>query len=239
MEITSVFFDLDDTLHDHQKPFVEAFEHCFPKEAKIIPHDAAYKKLRKYSDILWEDVVADKMTIVEMRIDRIKRVHADFGSTISDEEALYFQERYEEELDNIRLFPEVKRVLSTLLEHDYEVGIITNGPAEHQAKKIKRLGLDEFIPADRIIISGQMGVAKPDQRIYDEAINRVKQSPNTCLYIGDSWINDVAGAIDAGWQAVWFNIRKRKPDTNHKPVLETKQLTDILRLLNIPIQKAI
>lgn len=57
---------------------------------------------------------------------------------------------------------------------------------------------------DAIIDSGKVGVEKPDARIFALALERLGVAAEHAVHIGDSWPADVAGALAAGWRAIWY-----------------------------------
>jgi putative hydrolase of the HAD superfamily len=88
--------------------------------------------------------------------------------------------------------------------------IITNGASDTQRGKITRLGLDGRV--DVVLISGELGIAKPDPAIFGNALAAVRAS--SAIHVGDSLVADIAGAQAAGLVAVWVNRtgRDRAPD---------------------------
>lgn len=63
---------------------------------------------------------------------------------------------------------------------------------------------------DCVIDSGAVGVAKPDRRIFELAIEALGvRADCACVHVGDSWSADIAGALGAGWRAVWFGRHAR------------------------------
>lgn len=88
------------------------------------------------------------------------------------------------------------------------MGIISNGGGEHQWAKIRTLGLTEWIPEANIMISGDIGAAKPDAKIFDFARWKMKIPRDDAWYIGDTFANDIVGACNAGWHSVWVNRRR-------------------------------
>jgi HAD superfamily hydrolase (TIGR01549 family) len=231
--IKAIFFDLDDTLHDHLQPFSAAFKVIFPAYYKSISIEKVYKGFREASDLLWEIYSQHKINLTELRIQRVIDALENFDINISNEQALRFQKRYAWQLKHVELFPEIPELLTLLRNKGYQLGIITNGPTEHQLKKIEILGLEKYIPRDLIFISDEVGAAKPNPEIFDVAANTIAFSPRELLYVGDSWTNDVTGPSNAGWQAIWFNHRKRQPMTaDYKPLGEVKCLLDIVSVLN-------
>jgi HAD superfamily hydrolase (TIGR01549 family) len=57
-----------------------------------------------------------------------------------------------------------------------------------------------------IVDSGRVGIEKPDPRIYELVLTELGE-PGPAIHIGDSWSADVAGALAAGWRAIWYGRR--------------------------------
>ena len=103
------------------------------------------------------------------------------------------------------LFPFSTEIL-TYLHHKYELHIITNGFNESQAKKMAASGLTSFF---RLIVTSEtIGHRKPDKRIFEYAMNKLKTPRSGCLMIGDSPESDIVGAQNAGIDQVLFNPLK-------------------------------
>ena len=68
-----------------------------------------------------------------------------------------------------------------------------------------------------IFISDAVGIAKPDPEIFAYVNRRTETTAEQCLYVGDTWANDVVGALEAGWKVCWYNPRGRQPLTAHEP----------------------
>lgn len=92
----------------------------------------------------------------------------------------------------------------------HPLGIITNGPVAHQMEKVETLGLSRWFAPESIVVSGAVGVDKPDPRIFRIACERLGTRPEDCVYVGDSFASDVVGATSAGMPVVWFNHRHRE-----------------------------
>ena len=107
-----------------------------------------------------------------------------------------------------------KSILELGKESNVKLGIITNGPSAHQWSKIKALGVERWINKDNIVVSGDYDINKPDVRIF-EIMQEKLQLPNDSLYyVGDSLENDIVGANNAGWKAIWINRYKKKLPEN-------------------------
>lgn len=80
--------------------------------------------------------------------------------------------------------------------------MISNGLTQYQWPKIDRFDLRPFF--DRIVISEEAGVVKPDVEIFELALSGLKVAPASALHVGDSLPADVGGARAAGWLAAWI-----------------------------------
>lgn len=58
-----------------------------------------------------------------------------------------------------------------------------------------------------ILDSQRVGIEKPDPRIFEVALDRLGDRSMPRVHIGDSYTADVAGALAAGWNAVWYGRR--------------------------------
>ncbi|ALS01252.1 HAD family hydrolase [Enterococcus silesiacus] len=206
----TIVFDVDDTIYDQQQPFRNAINAVFPN---VKPEDmhALYIRFRFHSDETFPKVMSDEWTLEYMRFFRINESLKDLDyPSVSQEDGLIFQKTYEDELDNIVMHPEVKKVFDFLKEKNIPMGIITNGPTDHQFKKVKQLQLENWVPTDNIIISQSTGFQKPEKEIFDLAAKEFGMDCERTLYVGDSFENDIAGAKNGGWKSLWFNHRLRE-----------------------------
>ncbi|RXI97898.1 HAD family hydrolase [Anaerobacillus alkaliphilus] len=212
----AVFFDLDDTIYDQLQPFNDAIKFLeeFPEDLK---YEDIFKRSRQFSDILWNQYCNDVITLEELRVNRLVLAFNEFGHELTSHQALQIQEHYESRQGHIQVIDGFLEAFHTLRENGYMVGLITNGPVEHQWKKIKSLELDKYIPEELIFVSDAVGIAKPDPNIFIHVTSTLKIKPEHCYYVGDSWRNDVVPPIKAGWNSIWFNYRQRKPETNDQP----------------------
>ena len=69
------------------------------------------------------------------------------------------------------------------IKKHFEVGIITNGSSQRQRAKIINTNLNNYF--DTIIISEEVGLSKPDKRIFELALNKLDVQPEDVLFVGD------------------------------------------------------
>ncbi|MFD2703347.1 HAD family hydrolase [Paenibacillus shunpengii] len=216
----AVFFDVDDTLYDHLTPLREALIQRLHLP-ETLPYEEIYHRFRYYSDLLSAEknlsAVPTPEDMADMRRRRFMLALAEFGEFINEEQAEAAQAAYLDMQFQIKPFPEAVKLIQQLKNHGIRVGLITNGPEEHQLAKIKALQMERYVDQQLFFVSGGVGYAKPDARLFQHVNNVTGTLPENCYYVGDSWRNDVVGAIAAGWTVLWFNHRRAEPESEHKP----------------------
>ncbi len=104
------------------------------------------------------------------------------------------------------------------IKNQARVAIITNGTIHRQKAKIQNTNLHSYF--DPIIISDEVGLSKPDKRIFELALNMLNVQPEEALFVGDDIEIDINGCQNAHIKGVWFNPRKIKNPTEIKPFAE-------------------
>ncbi|OQO70663.1 HAD family hydrolase [Enterococcus villorum] len=231
--IKSVVFDVDDTMYDQQQPFRNAVKKVVPLVSDE-DMSSLYLRFRHHSDENFPKVMAGNWTLEYMRAHRISQSLKDLDYPhITEADGLYFQQVYEEELNNICLHEEVEKTLDFLAELEIPLGIITNGPTDHQTKKLEQLQLAKWIPTQHMIVSQATGYQKPEKEIFQLAEERFNLSPQETLYVGDNYDNDVLGAKGAGWKTLWFNHRERKIEGTSSCDIEITSFDQLLETMKV------
>ena len=128
-----------------------------------------------------------------------------------------------------RLTPQVRVAVDAARSAGWLFAVVTNGPLEVQARKIRATGLDEL--ADSVCISAEVGVAKPDPLIFETAAARAGTTLEGAWMIGDNLDADIAGGRGVGARTVWV---KREYDwltysSGAEPDLVAEDLPDAVR----------
>jgi HAD superfamily hydrolase (TIGR01549 family) len=104
-----------------------------------------------------------------------------------------------------RLFTDVLSTLQELQTRSYQLGVVTNrywgGDAFRE--DLQRMGLLTYLDYDRMAISADLHIRKPNPDIFFYALNACNADAKTTMMIGDSLTADVAGAQQLGLFAVW------------------------------------
>ncbi|MCY3556042.1 MAG: HAD family hydrolase [Gemmatimonadetes bacterium] len=94
-------------------------------------------------------------------------------------------------------------LLRCLQARKHPMAVVTNG-SKAQRDKIEALDASRYFEA--VLISGEVGISKPDPRIFRQALSLLNAAPGQSVFVGDSMEHDMAGARNAGMMTVY--IRK-------------------------------
>ncbi|MCD9498025.1 pyrimidine 5'-nucleotidase [Photobacterium carnosum] len=122
------------------------------------------------------------------------------------------------------------KALLEALKPQTKLGIITNGFTALQEMRLQRTGFKDFF--DVLIISEQIGVAKPDTRIFDYACQKmnITQRQNI-LMVGDNPQSDILGGINAGMDTCWLNVEQKPQPEGINPTYTVSSLAELQALL--------
>lgn len=170
----------------------------------LVGDDAAWPVWRRTTEQHYARFVAGEIDFERMCQARIRAFFAAFGEDISDGEAAE-RERYRMAAmqREWRLFDDAVPCLEWLRASGLRLALITNAPGAYQRKKIAAVGVGEYF--DAFVISAELGVAKPDGRIFDSACSTLGLRPDEVVHVGDRLDVDALGAARAGMRGVWLN----------------------------------
>jgi len=131
---------------------------------------------------------------------------------------------------NIRLFDDVQGLFGSLSRLRIPIALVTNGASDTQRDALRALGIEQRFSA--VVVSGEVGIAKPDPALFAIAIDRIGVESESAWHIGDSLADDVVGAKAAGITAIWLNRGGlRSKDGDPKPDGELQSLAELVGLL--------
>lgn len=131
-----------------------------------------------------------------------RRAHADYGVDPRDADRLA-EAHWRAELAGLRAYDDVTLMLAAARRAGIRTAVVTNGPGDVQRGKLEAVGLTDAF--DAVLISAEVGAAKPDARIFDVALAQLGVARDNAWHIGDTLAFDIAGARAAGVEAVWLN----------------------------------
>ncbi len=205
-KISTIFFDIDNTLLNHtgaeQKALLAIKAKYFPR-INVSVFEKTWNEKTKKNWLLYEK---KQLTFEEQRIRRIFDVWNAFDKTISEdsskeifEEFLLLYEKF------WKLFPGTHSALKQLHKKGFSLGIITNGNKNQQMKKILQMGIYSFFKKKLIVISEEVGYAKPQKEIFLYSQVSANTRPENILFVGDNFMQDIEPATKLNWNTVLVN----------------------------------
>lgn len=206
-----IWFDLDDTLIDFHANSREANRIIYEEEHldRFYPTPEAWiTAYETHNRSLWDRYGRGEITQEFLREDRFAALLIDRWEDSREELrkfAWHLDTVYLEWLASRKnLIPDAKETLHALRKRGYYVGVLSNGFKGVQQSKLINTGLGELV--DLTVLSDDIGVNKPDIRLYRHAMERAGvPSPECHAMIGDNLATDIAGAVNAGWKSIHFD----------------------------------
>lgn len=230
--ITWVWFDLDDTLIDFRSNSREALRLLYEMEKLSDYYPSAEKWTKTYethNHSLWDRYGRGEISQDFLRVDRFATPLAPGWKGTPEE-----LEAYSRKLDPLYLDLLARQkglvdgaidLLQYLRAHNYKIGVLSNGFTDVQHRKLQNCGLTPLV--DIMVLSDDIGVNKPDVRIYRHAMACAGEPvPSRHIMIGDNAATDILGAVGAGWRSIHLN-----PAARGMEMVEDTLITRDLRLL--------
>jgi len=126
-------------------------------------------------------------------------------------------------------FKEVPETLKILKEKKYKLAILSNGTPALLNELVNSNNLDNLF--DNIFSIEQVGIYKPDSKVYDMPIKKYNIKKNEVAFLSaNTW--DVSGGGNYGYQAIWLNRNNNIFDNlDFKPKNEIKNLSELIKLI--------
>jgi len=214
----AILFDLDDTLYDLRSYRSERLRRALKPLLTYYPHLDV--------EALAQAAIAERV-YREQLPDFLRRQGVDHDSLIAEAHTVFCHEWFEQ----LMLYDDTLHTLQAL-RPCYKLGLVTNGPAQTQRPKIERFRLAEYL--DVLIVSEEVGIAKPDPAIFRLALERLETTPAESLFVGDSPEYDLCGAEAAGMPFIWMNPRHEVlPAGVGPPLASIERLAELPSLLEV------
>jgi 2-haloacid dehalogenase len=202
-----LLFDADGTLFDYDRAERAALEQALGQiGVSFAPGQlTAYRRINQ---ALWQAVERGEITPGMVKVRRFERL-LEAIQVESSPSALSAD--YLERLANCSELLEDAETVLGALRRKYRIAILTNGLKEVQRGRLARSAIRSYV--SEIIISEEVGAAKPAKAFFDSALARLGHPPKReVLMIGDGWASDIQGAVQYGIDACWYNPgRKPRP----------------------------
>jgi 2-haloacid dehalogenase len=221
-----LFFDADGTLFDYSRAEAIALQKAFGLMSLRF-EDHYLDLYREINGGLWQALERQEIKQDELRIRRFELLLEALRLTGAPD---LLSKAYVEQLGLcVDLMDGAYEVLQTLSITSL-IAIVTNGLQTVQRSRLEHSTIRDFIT--EIIISEEIGAAKPHAAFFDAAFARIGNPPkNDILMIGDSLTSDMQGGVDYGVDTCWYNPAG-EPRSDPLPITyEIPRLRELLKIV--------
>lgn len=226
MKYEVIIFDADETLFDFKKSEKYAFENAmreFGMEYDETHHLPIYHGINK---AIWREFDTGFITQEKLKVERFRRFSEELKL---DFDEVAFAVTYARHLSGASyLYDNITELIKGLHEK-CKLIIVTNGLSEVQENRIKKSVISGYF--EDIIVSEEVGLSKPDPRIFELALSNIGFTDKSkVLIVGDSLITDIQGGINSGIDTCWYNPGRNE---NMTEILPTYEISDFSELADI------
>lgn len=230
MKFKHLLFDLDHTLWDYDRnaseTLIEIYESHNLDQFTSIKKDEFVMGFLSSNAKYWKLFNHGLIDKEELRVGRFLSL---IGN--SDTDSIAIAIKIAEDFSNqcpikSHLMPNTLSLLQKSQAMGYQLHVLTNGFKDSQIQKMNSSGISHFFAS--ITTSECSGYRKPSKEFFEIALSRANALPIEALMIGDNQETDIAGALDAGIKAVWYN-----PNQIRGQEFITHEISDLLDLLKI------
>jgi len=220
-----IVFDADGTMFDYDAAETAALTRSFASIGRAFPPE--YSEIyREINGRMWLELERGTTTQARIRVERFERLFEAIGI---DSDPVLFSDDYLTNLANrTDLIAGAARVVASLAKVS-RLLLLTNGIARVQRPRFDASPIREYFA--EILISEEVGAAKPDPLIFDTAFARMghPRKPEV-LIVGDSLTSDIKGGSDYGIDTCWFNPSGRARENGVEPTYEIRRIGELLDL---------
>ncbi len=226
---TTVLFDADNTLLDFDKDEDCALRKVMTEYGVPVTEEtiATYIKINVG---MWKALERGEITKSELKRTRFKKFFEAIGFE-TDADAFEVNERY------LFLLGEGDNVLTgaidlcrELKEKGFDLYIITNGVTDTQKRRMGRSGLLPYIT--ECFISETLGHQKPKKEFFDIVLDRIPEKDKSkIIVVGDSLTSDIKGAMNAGLDSVWVNMKGADLPEEYTPDYIIEDIRDFREII--------
>ena len=206
-----VFFDLDGTLYDVVAATDAALVTALEVGCDLLGLDK--QALPDYRQRFWQEYFcfaeqakttepAELLSVLFRRTLCLGRAEAEENYALGDHLARTW---LDELMVDVKPFPQVSELLDRLQKGGIGRGIISNGAGRWQRLKLAALGIDSYFSKENLFFSDEQGLAKPETGIFRLALESCGLTASETIFMGDSPVSDVPGALAVGLTVIWLN----------------------------------
>ena len=223
---TCLLFDADGTLFDYDRAEATALEQAFAELGAEFGPDCL-KTYREINTRVWREFEDGRITADRLRLRRFELLFETLGQPLAPAAFSLIYLRY---LARGSQLIEGAHEVVPALRAKYRLALITNGLRDVQRPRLAGSAIRDCF--EQVIISEEVGAAKPDPAIFEAAFERLGRPPRaSVLLVGDSLTSDIAGGRNYGLDTCWFNPTGTARPADDTSTYEIRHLNELARLL--------
>ena len=195
--LKAILFDIDDTLFSTSEFAERARRNAI---RTMIEHGLDVDEERAYAELL--EVITEFSSNYPSHFDKLLARFPREQSRESVNPAILVAAGiigyHETKSLELRPFPDVTGVLRRLARTPLVLGVVSSGLQIKQAEKLIRLGLYRYFRPDAIFISEQIGIGKPNPKLWTTACAALQVEPEEVMYVGDNPVQDIDPCNEIG-----------------------------------------
>ncbi|HEU0028748.1 MAG TPA: HAD family hydrolase [Ktedonobacterales bacterium] len=230
----ALLLDLDDTILDDSLGMAMWGRVVMRYASEVAPISASdlTAAIQRSRDWYWSDSERYRAGVLALDVARqtiVTTALIELGMEGRDDLAQRIATDYSAMRDAaMRPLPGALDTLARLRKRGVRMGLITNGAGEAQRRKVERFGLAQWFEV--IVIEGEFGCGKPDERVYHHALAALQAIPESAWMVGDNLENDVLAPQRLGVTGIWVNPTGRAlpPDAPERPSRVIRALAELV-----------
>jgi HAD superfamily hydrolase (TIGR01549 family) len=151
------------------------------------------------------------------------------GIATSEEILSHIYELYLQSFPS-QVIPGAEEALAAL-QGRYKLAVISNATSNFPRHTLAKYDLNKFFHV--VVVSRDIGIRKPDPRIFKYALEKLQVKPQHAIHVGNSMKSDVVGAKRTGMKAVW--IKGEEEQILEEPDYVINSITDLPRILKTEV----
>lgn len=209
MKIKEVIFDIDGTIYSYEKghPAGMARVEEYVKENFGKDPEEFQEAYARFSRKALQRLGSDNAAIHSRSI-RMQNILEEWGEPLFPHVRMMYRLYWESLLKACGTEPGCLEAVRALHAQGISIGVGTDMTAWMQYEKLEHFGLAPYV--SHMVTSQEAGYEKPHPEFMRLCLEKACVEPQECVFVGDSFKKDVAGAVKAGMYAVWYNRERKK-----------------------------
>lgn len=205
-DVRGVLIDLDDTIYRYEPCHFEALRAAFEMDDLGLSENVYLSKYRACRTAVTERLIdqgscRSRLFAFQLMCEELRIKKPYERAFVLD---MVYWEKF---LSVMKPDPSAVNFLQRCKERNIPVCVVTDMTAHVQIRKIDRLGIAGFV--DQLVTSEEVGIEKPDARMFDLALHKLGVGPTDSIMLGDSFQKDVVGALTLGIRGYLIDLNGR------------------------------